>query len=121
MTNSKRTILLLAVAQALYSSCIITVFATAGLVGLNIAPSPAWATLPVTTFVLGAMFTTIPASLLMQRHGRKPIFIMGAGMSILGALLAVFSIITANFVVSIALQLRKPQMKTASRLRSPGC
>jgi MFS family permease len=98
MTNSKRTILLLAVAQALYSSCIITVFATAGLVGLNIAPSPAWATLPVTTFVLGAMFTTIPASLLMQRHGRKPIFIMGAGMSILGALLAVFSIITANFV-----------------------
>ena len=32
MTDSKRTILLLAVAQALYSCCIITVFATAGLV-----------------------------------------------------------------------------------------
>jgi MFS family permease len=97
VTESKRTILLLAVAQALYSSCIITVFATAGLVGLNIAPSPALATLPVTTFVLGAMFTTIPASLLMQRLGRKPIFQMGAGVSILGALLAVYSIITSNF------------------------
>ncbi len=97
MTDSKRTILLLAVAQALYSSCIITVFATAGLVGLNIAPSPAWATLPVTTFVLGAMFTTIPASLLMQRLGRKPIFLMGAGVSILGAALAVWAIITSNF------------------------
>jgi MFS family permease len=97
MTDSKRTILLLAVAQALYSSCIITVFATAGLVGLNIAPSPAWATLPVTTFVLGAMFTTVPASLLMQRIGRKPIFLLGAGVSILGAALAVWAIITSNF------------------------
>jgi MFS family permease len=97
MTESKRTILLLAVAQALYSSCIITVFATAGLVGLNIAPSPAWATLPVTTFVLGAMFTTVPASMLMQRLGRKPIFLMGAGVSILGAILAVWSIMTSNF------------------------
>ncbi len=97
MTESKRTILLLAVAQALYSSCIITVFATAGLVGLNIAPSPGWATLPITTFVLGAMFTTVPASLLMQRMGRKPIFLFGAGVSILGAMLAVWSIINANF------------------------
>jgi MFS family permease len=99
MTESKRTILLLAVAQALYSSCIITVFATAGLVGLNIAPTPSWATLPITTFVLGAMFTTVPASMLMQRLGRKPIFLMGAGVSILGACLAVWSIMTKNFGV----------------------
>jgi MFS family permease len=97
MTESKRTILLLAVAQALYSSCIITVFATAGLVGLNIAPSPAWATLPITTFVLGSMFTTVPASLLMQKLGRKPVFLFGAGVSIIGAALAVWSIMHANF------------------------
>ena len=95
--DSRRTILLLAVAQALYSCCIITVFATAGLVGLDIAPSPGYATLPITTFVLGAMFTTVPASLLMQRIGRKPIFIMGACVSIVGALLAVWSIVTSNF------------------------
>lgn len=99
MTESKRTILLLAVAQALYSSCIITVFATAGLVGLNIAPTPAWATLPITTFVLGAMFTTVPASMLMQRLGRKPIFMMGAGVSVVGALLAVWAIMNSNFAV----------------------
>jgi predicted MFS family arabinose efflux permease len=99
MTESKRTILLLAIAQALYSSCIITVFATAGLVGLNIAPSPAWATLPITTFVLGAMFTTVPASLLMQKLGRKPVFLFGAGVSIIGALLAVWSIVNANFQI----------------------
>jgi MFS family permease len=53
--------------------------------------------LPITTFVLGAMFTTVPASMLMQRLGRKPIFLVGAGVSILGACLAVWSIMHANF------------------------
>jgi hypothetical protein len=36
---AKRNILLLAISQALYSCCVIIVFATAGLVGLMLAPS----------------------------------------------------------------------------------
>jgi MFS family permease len=95
--SARRTILLLAVAQALYSCCIITVFSTAGLVGLNISADPGLATLPITTFVIGAALTTIPASLLMQRIGRKPVFLFGAIVSILGSLLAVWSIFNANF------------------------
>ncbi len=98
-SGAKRTILLLAIAQALYSCCVITVFATAGLVGLAIAPSPGYATLPVTTFVLGALVTTVPASLLMQRIGRRPVFIFGAIVSVLGAALSVWAIINANFPV----------------------
>jgi MFS family permease len=98
-TESRRNILLLAVAQAFYSCCIIIVFATAGLVGLEIAPSPAWATLPVTSFVLGAMFTTIPSSLLMQRLGRAPIFKLGALVAAVGAVLAVWAIFNKHFVV----------------------
>ena len=94
---AKRTVLLLAVAQALYSSCIITVFSTAGLVGLTIAPSQDLATLPITTFVLGSMFTTIPASLLMQRFGRRPIFAIGAVVSIIGALTAAYAIFHGAF------------------------
>jgi MFS family permease len=95
--QSRRTILLLAVAQALYSCCVITVFATAGLVGLNIAPTPGLATLPITTFVLGAMVTTIPASLIMQRIGRRPVFVAGAAASMLGSVLAVWAIMTTHF------------------------
>ena len=98
-TQSPRTtILLLAIAQALYSCCIITVFSTAGLVGLMIAPSKAWATLPITTFVVGSMATTIPASFLMRRFGRKPVFMLGALVSILGAGLATWSIFHSAFV-----------------------
>ncbi|MDE2446944.1 MAG: MFS transporter, partial [Alphaproteobacteria bacterium] len=94
---ARRTVLLLAVAQALYSCCVIIVFSTAGLVGLMIAPSKGLATLPITTFVIGSMLTTVPASLLMQRFGRRPIFAVGAMISILGALLAVYAIFQSAF------------------------
>jgi MFS family permease len=97
--TARNTIFRLAIAQALYSCCIITVFATGGLVGLNIAPSPALSTLPITTFVFGAMVATIPVSLLMQRLGRVPVFQMGAGISIVGALISVWAIMTANFAL----------------------
>jgi MFS family permease len=97
--QSRRNILLLAIAQSLYSCCVITIFATAALVGLNIAPSPAEATWPITTFVLGSMFTTIPASLVMQRIGRKPVFIAGALVSIIGSLVCVWAIFNGNFKV----------------------
>lgn len=94
---AKRNILLLAISQALYSCCVITVFATAGLVGLMLAPNPGWATAPITTFVLGAAVTTIPASLMMQRLGRVPVFVFGASACALGAGVAVYAIYTQNF------------------------
>jgi MFS family permease len=96
---AKRNILLLAISQALYSCCVITVFATAGLVGLMLAPSPGWATTPITTFVLGSAITTIPASLLMQRLGRVPVFVFGASACVLGAAIAVYAIFIANFAL----------------------
>jgi MFS family permease len=95
---ARRNILLLALAQALYSCCVITVFSYGSLVGLNIAPTPGLATAPITTFVLGALFSTIPASLLMQKIGRPPVFIVGATFCLAGALLAVWAIYNENFM-----------------------
>jgi predicted MFS family arabinose efflux permease len=97
--EAKRNILLLAVAQALYSCCVITVFATAGLVGLTLAPSPGLATLPVTSFVIGAMLSTIPISMLMQRYGRPLLFKAGALISLTGATLALVAIFNKNFAL----------------------
>ena len=96
-TESRRNILLLAVAQALYTSCTITVFSTAAIVGNDIAPSPGYATLPITTMVLGAMFCTIPASLLMQKIGRSPVFKFGAIACAMGAALATWAIFNKHF------------------------
>jgi MFS family permease len=105
--TGKQTVFLLAVAQALYSCCTITVFSTAGLVGLAMAPSIGLATVPITTFVIGSMATTIPASFLMRKWGRKPVFMLGAASSIVSAILATWSIFHAAFwpfCVATALQ-----------------
>lgn len=97
IATSRRNILLLAISQALYSSCVITVFTTAGLVGLMLAPDKSLATVPVTSFVAGAALSTIPVSMLMQRFGRRPVFMTGALMSILGAGLSVYAIFSGLF------------------------
>jgi MFS family permease len=99
---AKRQVLLLAVAQALYSSAIVIFFATAGLVGVMIAPSKGWATMPVSTLVIGSMVATVPASFFMQRLGRRLGFMLGAIVAAIGSLLAVYSIYHADFVLFCA-------------------
>jgi MFS family permease len=97
--NPRFTILLLALAQAFYACTIIIVFSTASLVGLNIAADRSFATAPVTTFVIGAMLMTIPASFLMQKYGRKRIFLTGGFSGLCGAALATWAIFNAQFYV----------------------
>jgi MFS family permease len=94
---ARRNVLLLAISQAIYSCCVITVFTNASLVGLMIAPDRAYATLPITAFVIGSMLAVVPASLLMQRIGRLPVFIGGAAASACGAALAVYAIYAKSF------------------------
>ena len=96
---ARRTILLLAVSQALYSNATILIFASASLVGLMLAPSKALATLPITTFVIGSALLTIPASFFMQRYGRRPGFVIGAAAGIAGALTAASAIFFGNFAM----------------------
>jgi MFS family permease len=92
LQEPRSKILLLAVAQALYSSCVIIVFSTGGLVGLMLAPSKGLATLPITAFVVGSMLAVVPASMFMKRWGRIPIFTAGALINMVGALLSVWAI-----------------------------
>jgi MFS family permease len=93
----RTTILLLAIAQSLYSCAVITVFATGPLVGLMLAPSQGLATWPVTSFVVGSMLAVWPASMLMKIYGRKPVFAGGAISSIIGALISVYAIYHSDF------------------------
>lgn len=95
--RARRNALILAAAQACYGSSTTILIATAGLVGANLAPTMAWATLPVSTFVIGTALTTMPVSLLMKRIGRRAGFMLGAVAGLIGALLAVAAIFTRNF------------------------
>jgi predicted MFS family arabinose efflux permease len=94
---ARRNALVLALAQAFYGMGAINIFITAGLVGTQIAPSLSWATVPVSTYVIGTALATVPASMFMRRVGRKPGFLTGAGLGLVGALICVYAIFARNF------------------------
>lgn len=68
-----------------------------GIIGTELAPSPALATLPITASVIGVALFTIPASLLMKRIGRKRGFQSAALMACLAALMAAYAIYLDSF------------------------
>ncbi len=70
-----------------------------GILGAELAPSEALATLPVSMLIVGVALATIPAALLMQRAGRKRGFQVGALASIGAALLAAFAIQQSSFAL----------------------
>ncbi|OOG27721.1 MFS transporter [Thioalkalivibrio denitrificans] len=88
---------ILAGSQAFYNMTAITVMTLSGLVGLHLSPDPALATLPVSFMMLGTLFATLPASLFMQRVGRRTGFLVGATLGGLGGLLSVWSIGIESF------------------------
>ncbi|MFN2349708.1 MAG: MFS transporter, partial [Thioalkalivibrio sp.] len=88
---------ILATSQALYNMTAITVMTLSGLVGLLLSPSPALATLPVSAMMLGTLTMTLPASLFMQRVGRRRGFMVGTSLGALGGLLSVWSIWMGSF------------------------
>jgi MFS family permease len=88
----------LAVCQAIMMTCNSLVIATAALVGYALAEDKARATLPVALMFLGSMVTTVPASHLMQRIGRRAGFRLAAVVGASGAALAASGILTHDFV-----------------------
>jgi MFS family permease len=68
-----------------------------GVVSADMAPSPAWATAPVSIAVVALALTTIPASLLMRRWGRRAGFLTGAAIGVLGGCVAAGGVVAAHF------------------------
>lgn len=101
MDNMKRNVLLLAASQAMLMTGGSLLIATSALVGYRLSPDKALATLPLAMQMLASMLTSIPASLLMQRVGRRAGFLLGSGIGIAGAGLATVAIVTGNFMLFV--------------------
>lgn len=89
---------ILAISQALFLITSVTVMTLSGVVGQTLTDIPALATLPVAAMMIGTLVSTLPASLLMKRIGRRPGFIAGTllGGGVGGAV-SVMGIATHNF------------------------
>lgn len=99
MLLTNPTIRLLFAGQALYWSCSLIGITLTSLVGLQLAPLNALATLPLALLVLGNLLAVQPLSLFMQRHGRRLGLILGAACGILGGLVSAAGVWLADFTL----------------------
>jgi MFS family permease len=95
--KAKHTVARLVLCQALAMTSITMLFTVAALIGAELATDKSLATLPVALLQVAVMLTTIPASLLMQRVGRRAGFGLGTGIGLLGAGLGVLAVLIKSF------------------------
>jgi MFS family permease len=92
-----RNVGVLVFCQALFFMANTIQFATSALVGHQLAPTPLLSTLPLALQFVGIMSTTMPASLLMQRFGRRGGFQLGAAFAVLSGLLGAWAALIGSF------------------------
>jgi MFS family permease len=94
-----RNVFLLALCQALGMSCGALIISVTALVGSALAETKALATLPLALQMASVMATTVPASLLMGRIGRRAGFSLGAVFGMVGGGLSAWAIFAGSFAL----------------------
>ncbi|MDO8931031.1 MAG: MFS transporter [Rhodocyclaceae bacterium] len=92
-------ILILAICQGLLLTHGVSMVAVTGLAGRAIASDPGFATLPLTTYVLGGAATTLPAAFFMRRFGRRAGFSLGTLLGCVGALVCALAVAEHSFAL----------------------
>ena len=98
----KRNVLILASTQALFQTVSVMVITLSGIVGWMLATDKSLATLPIAMMMVAAAATMIPASLFMQRYGRRAGFLLGAVLGGVAGLLAAVAILLESFPLFVA-------------------
>ena len=89
---ARRNLGVLATSQALGFSGLVVLTTVFSLAGRDLADDPSLATLPMAIQMLATMLTTIPASLIMGKIGRRPGFLIGQGIAFTGGLVGYLAI-----------------------------
>ena len=97
MDAARKNVALLSTCQALLFTNSVTLIAINGLAGYALAADKGLATLPVTAQLIGSALSTIPASLVMQRIGRRAGFQIGSGFGVVGGAISTLAIATSSF------------------------
>lgn len=69
----------------------------AGIISLKLAPQPGLATLPIALAVVGVAVSTLPTGRLLQRFGRRSVFLAYGLLAICSALLNAFALMNGSF------------------------
>jgi predicted MFS family arabinose efflux permease len=96
-----RNILILLVCQLISATGAIVLVTLGGIIGASLTQNPALATLPVSIMVVCVAATTIPATVLMRKIGRKTGFSVASLCSVASLLLAAYALDTSSFSIFI--------------------
>jgi MFS family permease len=88
---------LLTLIQALALSAGTMFVLAGGVLGAQITPDPKWSTLPLAMSIVGTACGVVPVTRLMQRFGRKPVFIFTSSFGAVITLFAAASIANSSF------------------------
>jgi MFS family permease len=95
--SGRRNTRVLALCQALYTSSVSIDLTLTGIVGYTLASDKAFATLPFSLITVAAALTTIFASFLMAKIGRRLGFVIGATVGAAGGAISVWAIFHHSF------------------------
>ena len=96
--RTRLNVVILALCQALYLSASSIQVALSGLVGAMLAPDKLLATLPFSLITVMTASTTIPASFVMARLGRRAGFVLGALIGGTGGAISSIAIFRQSFI-----------------------
>lgn len=94
-----KNILLLATSQTMMMSGMGMVVTTSALVGTQLAPDKALATLPFALVFITSIFSSALAGALMIRFGRKKVFVLSPIIAMTAALIGGYSIMSSSFML----------------------
>lgn len=97
LTNG--SVRLLFIAQALYWSCSLIGITLTSLVGLDLAPLPELATLPLALLLVGNLACVHPLAMIMSRRGRRTGLFLGAVSGVIGGLIVAAGVYQAQFIL----------------------
>ena len=92
-------IAILVIAQAAAVTGTVVLITLGGIVGRDMAPTPALATLPLSMFVIGTAASTVLAAWTMAQIGRARGFACGAGIGCSGAFCAIVALSGGSFAL----------------------
>ena len=101
-TMPNRNILTLIFCQLISSTGAFVVVTLGGVIGSSLAENQAFATLPVTLMVVATALTTIPATMIMRRIGRKAGSAIASLSAAVAILLAGYAVWLSDFYVFMA-------------------
>ena len=76
--RARSNVIRLAAAQALTGANSAVIFATGSIVGATLAPDISFATVPISVYVVGLAFGTLPTGAISRAYGRRAAFMITA-------------------------------------------